>query len=275
MSKSISVRSNMQSLERILIHGDLSPMNETQRLQYVKAICKATGVSILFKPFDYIKLNGKLVLYANRACTEQLRNIHKISISITARERIDGLYCVTARARTAKGKEDESIGAVNIKGLSGEALANALMKAETKSKRRVTLSVCGLGLLDEVEAKEIATREAKIQTELAVEESTAKLAETTERPEFENERLSPSVDQGAQALTGYKEYVLRAGKIKGKTLKQVPLKKLRDWFAWYNKQTEKGVSLHADIQDDAFHISAFLDEENEKAEKEISGGKAD
>lgn len=30
-------------------------------------------------------------------------------------------------------------------------MANALMKAETKAKRRVTLSICGLGLLDESE----------------------------------------------------------------------------------------------------------------------------
>jgi len=33
----------------------------------------------------------------------------------------------------------------------GEALANALMKASTKAKRRLTLSLCGLGFLDETE----------------------------------------------------------------------------------------------------------------------------
>ena len=44
-----------------------------------------------------------------------------------------------------------SIGAVSIKGLQGENLANALMKAETKAKRRVTLSLAGLGWLDETE----------------------------------------------------------------------------------------------------------------------------
>jgi hypothetical protein len=42
-----------------------------------------------------------------------------------------------------------------IKGLQGDALANALMKAETKSKRRVTLSICGLGMLDETEMETI------------------------------------------------------------------------------------------------------------------------
>jgi hypothetical protein len=34
-------------------------------------------------------------------------------------------------------------------------MANALMKAETKAKRRVTLSICGLGMLDESEVESI------------------------------------------------------------------------------------------------------------------------
>jgi len=41
--------------------------------------------------------------------------------------------------------------------LQGESLANALMKAETKAKRRVTLSICGLGMLDETEIGSIPT----------------------------------------------------------------------------------------------------------------------
>ena len=45
-------------------------------------------------------------------------------------------------------------GAVNINGLKGEALANAMMKAETKAKRRATLSLCGLGLMDELEVSD-------------------------------------------------------------------------------------------------------------------------
>jgi len=39
----------------------------------------------------------------------------------------------------------ESIGAVTIGGLKGEARANAMMKPKRRPKRRVTLSICGLG----------------------------------------------------------------------------------------------------------------------------------
>ena len=44
---------------------------------------------------------------------------------------------------------------MSIKGLVGEELANAYMKAETKAKRRVTLSICGLGWLDDSETESI------------------------------------------------------------------------------------------------------------------------
>ena len=61
----------------------------------------------------------------------------------------------TTRARELVARrsvmEDESTGAVTVGDLKGDALANALMKAETKAKRRVTLSIAGLGWLDETE----------------------------------------------------------------------------------------------------------------------------
>jgi len=77
--------------------------------------------------------------------------LHGISIYITNRERMGDLYIVTARAKDKTGREDESTGAVPLGTLKGDALANALMKCETKAKRRVTLSLAGLGWLDETE----------------------------------------------------------------------------------------------------------------------------
>ncbi|MCX7751213.1 MAG: hypothetical protein N2320_06765, partial [Candidatus Bipolaricaulota bacterium] len=86
--------------------------------------------------FDYIVLNGRLTLYARKDATDQLRRIHGVSVRIASREFIEplGLYVVVARATTADGREDEAIGAVSVRGLSGDALANAIMKAETKAK---------------------------------------------------------------------------------------------------------------------------------------------
>ncbi len=87
-------------------------------------------------------------------------------MTIVGRELVDGVYVVTAQARTPTGRTDESIGAVTIDKLTGEARANALMKTETKAKRRVTLSICGLGMLDEAEVDSIPG--AVIQTEKVI-----------------------------------------------------------------------------------------------------------
>src|SRR4029453_3384112 len=107
------------------------------------------GLNPLTKPFEYLQLSGRLVLYATRGATDQLRKIHHVSTQIVSRETLGDVYVVTARATDREGRTDESIGAVSIAGLKGEALCNQLMKAETKSKRRATLALIGLSFLDE------------------------------------------------------------------------------------------------------------------------------
>ena len=144
------------ALEKVLISGDLSPLTPAERVNYYKAVCDSVGLNPLTKPFEYLELNRKLTLYALKAATDQLRSIRRISLRIVSREMMEGVYVVTAQATEAgNGRIDESTGVVAVKGLQGEALANALMKAETKAKRRVTLSLCGLGMLDETEVADI------------------------------------------------------------------------------------------------------------------------
>ncbi len=136
----------------VVVHGDLSGLNDNQLRTYYQELCSSLDLNPLTRPFSLLKLNGKLLLYANRDCTDQLRSKHSVSIRIISRERMDDMIVVTAQAALPNGRMDESIGAVpcgaNVK---GENLANAMMKAETKAKRRVTLSVCGLGFMDESE----------------------------------------------------------------------------------------------------------------------------
>lgn len=149
---------NNQSIERVLIQGDLSQLSESERVAYYTRLCESLGLNCLTQPFAYIKLNGKLKLYALREATEQLRRIHNVSVRITSRELVaDSIYVVTAQASLPDGRCDESIGAVPVSNLQGEALANGFMKCETKAKRRVTLSICGLAFLDETEVDSIPT----------------------------------------------------------------------------------------------------------------------
>jgi hypothetical protein len=159
MEKSITTNS-IAGIEKALIEGDLSKLTPEQRVQYYLRVCDSMGLNPFTRPFDYIVLNGRLTLYAKRDATDQLRKIHNVSVQITGREVVGDLYVVTARATMPDGRYDESIGAVAIAGLRGDALANAIMKAETKAKRRATLSICGMGFLDETEVETIPEAKA-------------------------------------------------------------------------------------------------------------------
>jgi hypothetical protein len=139
------------NIEQVLLGGDLSKLNPQERLNYYNAVCTSLGLNPLTQPFSYIVLNGKLQLYAKKDCTEQLRKLHGVSITKVDPRQIGDLLVVVADATDRDGRTDSATGAVNLKGLTGENLANAMMRAETKSKRRVTLSICGLGMLDETE----------------------------------------------------------------------------------------------------------------------------
>ena len=156
-----------ETMEKVLLKGDLGSLTPSERLHYYVSVCTSVGLNAATQPFSYLTLNGKLVLYANKGASEQLRAIHNVSIAIKTRELVEGCYVVTATATLSDGRTDESIGAVSLEGLKGEARANALMKCETKSKRRVTLSICGLSLLDESEIEAIpgAARMAELPPE--------------------------------------------------------------------------------------------------------------
>jgi hypothetical protein len=138
-----------------VVGGNLATLSPAQRVAYYGQVCQSVGLNPFTKPFDFLLLNGKVVLYATKSATDQLRSLRGVSITIVSREVESGVLTVTARARMADGREDEDVGAVVIEKLSGDNLANAKMKAVTKAKRRVTLSICGLSMLDESEIETV------------------------------------------------------------------------------------------------------------------------
>ncbi len=144
-------------MESVLIKGDLAKLTPAERSAYYMEVCRSIGLNPLTAPFQYIVLNGKMVLYATRACTDQLRAIHGVSVMELTESEREGVYIVTAKVINNQGRSDMAKGAVTLANLKGDALANAMMKAETKAKRRATLSLCGLGFLDETEIETIPT----------------------------------------------------------------------------------------------------------------------
>lgn len=142
-------------VERLILNGDLAALTPAQKTEYYRRYCQRFGLDPLTQPFEYIRLSGRLTLYIKKNATEQLRRKHGVSITKVEHTRHDDLYVVTAYGKLPDGREDSDAGAVAIRNLAGEALANAIMKAITKAKRRLTLSLVGLGLLDESEVEDV------------------------------------------------------------------------------------------------------------------------
>ena len=145
-----------ETLARVVLNGDLTNLAPKDRVTYYNAVCRTVGLNPFTQPFEYLRLNNKLVLYAKRTCSDQLRQIYGVNLAITDKRVEDDLFIVTVQAVNARGRRDEDLGVVSIAGLKGEAKANAILKAITKGKRRVTLSICGLGIMDETEAVDVA-----------------------------------------------------------------------------------------------------------------------
>lgn len=155
MSNSIqTVEQDAQLMESVLLGGDLSKLAPHQRVNYYYRVCESLGLNPHTKPFDYIQLNGKLTLYAKKDAADQLRKINGVSIDDVDISETEKQFIVKVKGHDKEGRADVEVGVVNKNDMRGDT-ANAQMKAVTKAKRRLTLSLCGLGWLDETEVQTI------------------------------------------------------------------------------------------------------------------------
>ena len=231
MSTAVAQQQTSALLEQVVIQGDLSKLQPRERVEYYRRVCESVGLNPLTKPFEYITLNGKLRLYALRDATDQLRKINGVSIQIAAREIVEGCYIVTARATDKTSRQDEAIGAVPIDSLKGEARSNAMMKAETKAKRRVTLSICGMGWLDESEVDSIpSARPATFSDEAEV---------------VTDETLKATSEQIAAMRTALKESGVEIASLLGKAeiedISEMPSADVTKAIAWIKKQKKAAI----------------------------------
>lgn len=164
-------------IEKIVLTGDISGLTQEQQVQYYGALCARLGLDPLTQPFNVLVLNGKKVMYATRAASEQLRKINGVSVVDMKNETLDGIFKVTVKVQDKDGRTDIASGTVSLleeikkwnddkkkmqgtgqyRDLNPIERANAMLKAETKAKRRATLSICGLGMMDETEAETMKT----------------------------------------------------------------------------------------------------------------------
>lgn len=138
----------------IMSKGDLSKLGQAERATFLANMAQSLGLNPLTRPVDLIANDkGNLIIYWNKGATDQLRAKHNVNLEIIDRSQpTPNTYAVTVRATLPNGRQDEEVGVVVLSpNMAPADQANSIMKASTKAKRRATLSILGLGLLDESE----------------------------------------------------------------------------------------------------------------------------
>ena len=143
------------ALESLVLRGDISGLTADQKVQHYLGMCRILGLDAATQPLAYLRLSGKEVLYVTRGATDRLAAMHGLN-----REIIDGprvmdlagtkLVYAVCRATLPGGRYETATATVPL-----TDPVNVLMKCETKCKRRATLAILGLGLLDETEVETI------------------------------------------------------------------------------------------------------------------------
>lgn len=139
---------------------DLESLNETQRQDYLKAVCKHMGVPDNLNLVALIRQDdgegpARLVAYAKRGATENVRNNLQINVISLTSQVVAGSIVFTATAVSKKtGRQEISTGSKYIEGATGKFLDDAIMTAQTRALRRVTLQFVGAGVLDESEVNQ-------------------------------------------------------------------------------------------------------------------------
>lgn len=152
------------ALAHVLATGDLAGLSPKQRVGHYLNQCRSLGLNPISRPFDWLTLDGKLVLYPNKGCAEQLRRAHQISVKIIRKEIVGELYVCEVEGRTPDGRTDQASKYVALTGqnkagqtyrLTGNKLGDAFAKAETGAKRRLVLSMVGLSSPPDDDAAEV------------------------------------------------------------------------------------------------------------------------
>lgn len=255
----VPIRQGGDIMEAVITKGDLARLTPQERVQFYKATCDSVGLNPLTRPLEYITLNGKVVLYARRDAADQLRKINGISVEVVS-QKVDGdMLTVHVRARDKSGRSDEDFGVVSIAGLRGEARANATLKCITKAKRRVTLSIAGLGFLDETEVDDIPAREridTAVDTTAELDQFAAVTGEAEPPPFFDLfVELQAASERGMEALEAFWEPLSPADK---RALKP-------------HLEAYKAIAKRADLTTpDPFGLVALATQEQQQAEPPLT-----
>lgn len=148
-----------ESMRAYLRTGDLSTLPEPEQDKILVKMCAHYGLDPVLRPFCIIPAQNKKIWYATKTATDMVAARDKLSRRFKDRridkelmiceiimEISDGKRVEEGTAVVSLGEfaRDPKTGQITERMLAGEGLANAIMRCETKAKRRATLAWFGM-----------------------------------------------------------------------------------------------------------------------------------
>lgn len=143
--------------------GDFSVLSNEERNVFVEHICETYNLDKSSVPVRFVTDNKskKVIPYLARTATDQLRmNLNISVIEQNVQFSPNGIACiVTVKVQDDKGRTDMDVGSVFLGNATGDDYAKQIMSCVTKAKRRATISLSGIGILDEAEIMSMTSEE--------------------------------------------------------------------------------------------------------------------
>jgi hypothetical protein len=135
-------------------NGETGQLTIAEKSILLSKVCEEYGLNPVLVPFNFILFQGKERLYLTKVGCDSIANNKQLTRIITTRhyDIETNIYTVSAMVSDDKRKEEASASVYcasydakkqAFSRLSGEALANAYLKTESKAKRRATLAFIG------------------------------------------------------------------------------------------------------------------------------------
>lgn len=162
-----------KKLKPFTIIHNLESLSDAERQAYLGKVSEFMGLppemnalDMLWVPDETTGLK-RYVPYARKGTTDILREIHGISVKSMEQHDGPGYVSFKATGVNPEGRQEVAIGAHSTEGLRAERLAAAIMTAETRAGRRLTLKFVGAGILDESEVNAVVSNIASANASLA------------------------------------------------------------------------------------------------------------
>ena len=136
---------------------NLNSASDQELEQYREKVAGIVGLDPMM--LDYIWVYDQetglknRVLYAKRGAAEIIRNQRHISVTSLTQIESLGTIIFTAIGSIPSGRQEIAVGSAYVEGHKADKKAHAVMTAQTRAVRRLTLQFVGGGILDETEVQ--------------------------------------------------------------------------------------------------------------------------